>query len=303
MVRVNIASHGGASFMTAEIDETTTVKKLKEMIYKNKGVSPSRQQLIIEANHEATLLDEDSAKLMSTYSITNDSFKILFKDKGPQISPQIVNIFEYSGALLIYLLFLPLSIQPNLSINKGRSWELMACQQIAAFLWVSHYLKRLIESLCVHNHGSHTVPTFSLLKECVYYWGFAALIGWSVNRPLAEEPSRWRVMVGFPMFCMAMFCNMICHVQLKYLRPKGTNKVGLPRGFLFEYVDCPNYFCEIMMWVAFNVVTGFTVAGVTFCVFGAVYMTMAAKARHAQYKKIYRNKYPRFRKIIFPFIY
>lgn len=302
MVRVNIASHGGASFMTAEIDDTTTVKQLKEMIYKNKKISPIRQQLIIEDNHEPTIIEDDNAKLVSTYSITNDSFKILFKDKGPQVRPEILNVLEYSGALLIYLLFLPLNIEPNLSINKGKTWQMTSSQQIAAFLWVSHYVKRIAESIFIHNHGSHTVPTFSLVKECVYYWGFGALIGYSVNRP-ATTFSHWNVRIGFPVFCLAMFCNLICHVQLKYLRPQGTNKVGLPRGFLFEYVDCPNYLCEIVMWIGFNIVTGFTPAGIAFCVFGAVYMTMAANRKHAQYKKIFRNRYPRFRKILIPFIY
>ena len=303
MVRVNIASHGGASFMTAEIDETTTVKDLKEQIYKNKGVHPIRQQLIIETNHEPTIIEEDNVKLMSTYSITNDSFKILFKDKGPQVSPVVLNTLEYAGAIIAYLLFLPLSIEPNLSINNGKTWALRSSQQIALFLWVSHYVKRLIESFLIHNHGSHTVPTFDIVKECIYYWGFGALVGWSVNRPMTAEPPKWHVMVGFPVFCLAMFCNLVCHVQLKYLRPVGTNKVGLPRGFLFEYVDCPNYFCEIVMWVGFNIVTGFTPAGIAFCVFGAIYMTMAATTKHAQYKKTFKNKYPRFRKIIFPFIY
>ena len=303
MVRVNIASHGGASFMTAEINDNTTVGDLRDMIYKNKGVSPIRQQLIIEKDHEATVLEDDKAKLVSTYSITNDSFKILFKDKGPQIHPQLVGLLEYAGALLIYLLFLPLDVEPNLSVNNGKTWQMNISQQIGAFLWVTHFVKRIAETLLVHNYGTLTLPALALVKGCIYYWASAAAVGWSVNRPAAGDLESWHVMVGFPVFCMAMFCNLICHVQLKYLRHQGTNNVGLPRGFLFEYVDCPHYLCEIVMWAAFNVVTGFTPAGIAFCVLGAIIMAINAKSKHVAYKKKFRARYPRNRKILIPLVF
>lgn len=50
-------------------------------------------------------------------------------------------------------------------------------------------------------------------------------------------------------------CNLISHLQLRYLRPAGTTVRKIPRGFLFELVSCPNYTCEILAWISFSFMT------------------------------------------------
>lgn len=42
-----------------------------------------------------------------------------------------------------------------------------------------------------------------------------------------------------------------CHLILSNLRPARSSgiTIGLPRGFLFEFISCPNYTAEIMGWV------------------------------------------------------
>jgi very-long-chain enoyl-CoA reductase len=72
--------------------------------------------------------------------------------------------------------------------------------------------------------------------------------------------------------------------MLRNLRSPGGNERRIPRGFLFEWVSCPHYACEIASWVGFNLVTG-TLGGVLFMCLGAAILSAWAHARHVAYKK------------------
>ena len=83
------------------------------------------------------------------------------------------------------------------------------------------------------------------LTEYVYYWGFAAWIAWSVAAPAHRAPPFAEQMAGLFLFVLAEAGNARAHVMLRLLRPAGTNQKRIPRGFLFEWISCPHYACEI----------------------------------------------------------
>lgn len=44
--------------------------------------------------------------------------------------------------------------------------------------------------------------------------------------------------------------------MLRNLRPEGTTKRAIPKGYGFGLVSCPNYFFETLAWTAVTVMTG-----------------------------------------------
>lgn len=44
---------------------------------------------------------------------------------------------------------------------------------------------------------------------------------------------------------------MLTHLNLRSLRPAGTRTRAIPKGYGFNLVSCPNYFFEMVSWVAF----------------------------------------------------
>jgi very-long-chain enoyl-CoA reductase len=234
-----------------------------------------------------------------------DGAKINFKDLGPQVDYQMVFIMEYMGPILAYLL---VYLRPEWlygvdTTNTPIQWV----QNLACICWMAHYAKREFETLFVHRFSHGTMPLFNLFKNCSYYWGFAAYVAYFVNHPKYTAPSETHVYVGLTIFIICELSNLYCHIILRNLRPAGSKERKIPRGFLFEFVSCPNYTVEILAWLGFNIMTQ-SIAGYLFMFAGAYQMFIWAAGKHRNYKKQFNGEngnalYPRNRKMIVPFLY
>ena len=300
-VHIKVSSPGGRAYGEVEADLDSNVTALKKQIQARlvPKAAPARQRLTIAGRDQPIVLD-DLTPLSEYIKPDQELCEVVYKDLGPQIAFLPVYIMEYLGPWVLYPLF-ALRVVPV--YGSKQHVPMTDVQKVALLLWTVHYTKRILESIFVHEFGTLTMPVFNLFKNCAYYWSFAAFVGWNVNLPAEVEPPQWHLAVGFPWFCVFMLLNFVCHMRLKYMRPKGTNAFVIPHGGLFEYITCPNYFCEIMTWFGFNILTGFTVAGVLFNIVGALQMLQWAKQRRAKYVKLFGNKWPKKRYVLFPFIY
>ena len=178
----------------------------------------------------------------------------------------------------------------------------MRTQTLATYYWCGHYAKRILETLLVHRFSHATMPIRNLLKNCSYYWTFAALVSYFVNHPAYTPP-----LGGDEVYlnaCLALAClfqagNFVCHVMLTNLRKPGETGYKIPPGFLFEYITCPNYTCEILGWLMFNLATQ-TAWGYAFMLAGAYQMCVWAQGKHRRLKKTFGNKYPKNRYVVLP---
>jgi len=296
---VKVSSAGGAQFgsVTANLDDNVMALKKEIQARLKPGLKPCRQRLT-KGGKEGPVLDD--LKMLSEYiGEGEEMIEVCLKDLGPQIAFRPVYIAEYLGPWAIYALF-ALKILP---VYKNPETPLNINQKVAFMLWMTHYTKRLLETIFVHEFGTLTMPVFNLFKNCLYYWSFAAAVGFNVNLPNAQDLPSWHLYLGFPWFCTFMLLNFMCHMRLKYMRPKGTNDFVIPHGGLFEYITCPNYFCEIMTWFGFNILTGFTPAGVAFNIVGTLQMLQWARQRRDKFIKLFGSKWPKNRYVLFPFIY
>jgi len=303
-INVKVTSRGGRQYgcVTADLDQNVIALKKEIQARLLKNTKPCRQELKIAGRDQPVVLDDVTplSEYVKDIDPLPDEIEVVYKDLGPQIAFRPVYIFEYIGPWAIYIFF-ALRILPVYG-NKTM-YPLNTNQKLAFFLWMTHYTKRLLETIFVHEFGTLTMPVFNLFKNCLYYWGFAAAVGYNVNIPTDHDLAPWHLYLGFPWFCIFMILNFICHMQLKYMRRPGCNDFVIPHGGLFEYITCPNYFCEIMTWVGFNILTGFTPAGVLFNICGTAQMIQWATQRKAKFIKLFGDKWPRKRYVLFPFIY
>jgi very-long-chain enoyl-CoA reductase len=192
---------------------------------------------------------------------------------------------------LIY--FLPAFVYPWASEIPPKT----RAQSLACAYWVFHYAKREYETFFVHKFSHATMPLRNLFKNCMYYWSFAAYVSYFVNHPLYMPPSEMQTLLALAFALLCQLSNYRCHVILANLRPGGTGAYVVPRGFLFDYITCPNYTSEILGWVSFAVATQAAPAA-AFALVGAAQMAAWAAGKHARLRKTFdgrdgREKYPK----------
>ncbi|GAB4814030.1 hypothetical protein N2152v2_001076 [Parachlorella kessleri] len=255
---------------------------------------PTRQRFTLPAKQgQRSGQPLEAGKKLSDYGLEDGSV-LVFKDLGPQIGYRTVFFFEYLGPLLVYPLFyfFPQLLYP--SFKPPRRYPV---QELALCYWSLHYVKRILETFFLHKFNSSTMPLFNLFKNCSYYWGFAAFVSYFVNHPLYTPPPLTQTHAALAFSLLCQLANLRCHVILSNLRPAGTKGIGLPRGFLFNIISCPNYTAEILGWVGFTIATQALPAGI-FTLVGAAQMAVWAAGKHRRLKKTFdgkdgRPKYPR----------
>ena len=78
------------------------------------------------------------------------------------------------------------------------------------------------------------------------------------------------------------------------------DRYKIPEGFMFRYVSFPNYFGEILEWMAFAIMT-WSLAGLSFMIWTMANLVPRAIKGHQWYHNKFES-YPKNRKAIFPFI-
>jgi len=232
----------------------------------------------------------------------------------------VVSFIAYLGSFLLFplSLYLPLEHSKSLlfthlpyaasSLTKAQNKENL--EILILLLYLIHFLKRLIEVLKVHIYdtGCNVIEFFG---ASIYYWGFTVWIGLSCNPTIgfSGPPNNAFVIVGVLVMLIGEVGNGISHVQLRFLKTRKANKdLVLPKGFLFDYVDCPHYFFEMMSWAGFFLVS-WTLAGLCFFLVTVIVLFMRSNEKRVYYMKRYDGKEgkkfynPTGRKRLIPFVW
>jgi len=280
---------------------TTTIGEIKKKFaIERKKFQPSQQSL--KTNKNGKSLQDDVA--ISTLPAEGNRVVVYFKDLGTQIGWSTVFLAEYAGPLVIYLLVHCKSELFYEVTKYNYSWP----QKLAMYCWCGHYLKRILETVFIHKFSHETMPLKNLVKNCSYYWGFAAFIAYFHNHHLYTSAiyGDRQLYAGLALFLFSEIGNLSIHVLFKNLRPKGSTVRKIPYPtlnpftFLFTFVSCPNYTYEVLAWLGYSIMCQ-SLPGLIFTLAGFGQMTIWALGKHRAYKKEFNN-YPKSRKSIIPFV-
>ncbi|HEY4102241.1 MAG TPA: hypothetical protein VGM44_00055 [Polyangiaceae bacterium] len=213
---------------------------------------------------------------------------------------RVHNVLSYSFALIVFVLMIGWRMQV-----QGSSLSLNA--KLGALLWCAHFLRRTLESAFVHRYSKPRILPGDYLTEYIYYWGFGTWIAWSLAATTHHAPAFAQQIAGLAVFVLAEAGNARAHWMLRNLRAARTSEKSIPRGFLFEWISCPHYLCEILSWVGFNLLTQ-TIAGALFMLVGAGILGAWAHTRHVAYKKAFTGEagselYPVRRRALLPCLF
>jgi very-long-chain enoyl-CoA reductase len=216
------------------------------------------------------------------------------------VPPRAHNLVSYSVALLVFVAVAGVRVAVTAA-------SVPLAVVIAGALWCLHFARRAAESAAVHRYGKRRVPASDVVIEYAYYWGFAAWNAISLTSAGYRAPSAVLLAAGIGVFALAELGNAKAHRMLRDLRPSGTTRRVIPRGFLFERVSCPHYLFEIGSWIGFALVAQ-TWAALSFLLVGAGILASWARSRHVAYCKDFdgrdgRELYPPERRALIPGIF
>lgn len=229
---------------------------------------------------------------------------VYVKDLGPQLGWRFVYVIEYFGPLIIPPIFLYF-LRPYLYFNFENIPEPSWPQQLICALLVVHFLKREIETIFIHRFSLATMPARNIFKNCGHYWALAGVnIAYWVFRP--DSPTATNELKpilyygGLLLFVFGELANLNAHLILRGLRRPGTTERGIPKGFGFGLVTCPNYMFEILAWIGIYLLTGLSWSVLLFIVVGTLQMWEWARKKERRYRQEFGDKYKRKRFVVLP---
>jgi len=104
-------------------------------------------------------------------------------------------------------------------------------------------------------------------------------------------------------FFVAWYFEFEAHKIFARLKIKHPNTHSIPNGSLFNYVSCPHYLCEVIIYTCFMFLLGQAhLTGILVWFWVLTNQIIAATMSHNWYKKKFKE-YPRNRSAIIPFIW
>ena len=168
-------------------------------------------------------------------------------------------------------------------------------------LWNLHYFNRSIIFPLRKKHNSKCpilIIIFAIIFNIIngfingYYFG-------NLQTYNLEYIYNLNFILGFLIFLLGALINIVSdNILLKLKKEDGEYKI--PKGYLYKYISCPNYFGEIIEWGGFALMT-WSIPGLIFFIWTTCNLFPRAISHHKWYKNNFKD-YPNKRKAIIPFI-
>ena len=176
-------------------------------------------------------------------------------------------------------------------------------QTIACALITLHYVKRELETLFVHKFSAATMPARNIFKNSFHYWVISGLfLGYFIYGPTSSAAGPIEPILtyaGVLFYIVGELGNLAAHLTLGSLRSRGGKERGIPQGWAFKLVTCPNYMFETLSWTGIALVTR-SWAGLVFLAISGGQMWLWAKKKEMRYRREFGDKYKKKRSFMIP---
>jgi protein-S-isoprenylcysteine O-methyltransferase Ste14 len=165
-------------------------------------------------------------------------------------------------------------------------------------LWIIHYFNRtIIFPFRIKTKGKK-MPLVIVLSAFFFNIVNGLINGYFLSNINLHSVSIFLI-TGFLLFVLGLYINISSDNKLINLR-KIKKGYFIPKGGLFKYISCPNFFGEIIEWFGFALMT-FNIGSLSFFIWTCCNLIPRALAHHTWYKYKF-NEYPKERKAILPFL-
>ncbi|XP_009782383.1 uncharacterized protein LOC107812573 [Nicotiana tabacum] len=164
-----------------------------------------------------------------------------------------------------------------------------------------HFFKRVLEVLFVHKYsGSMDVEATTVISFSYFLSTVTMIYGQHLSQGL-PEPSIDLKYGGFIIFLVGIIGNFCHHYLLSNLRNKGEKEYKIPQGGLFNFVICPHYLFEILVFVGVSCISQ-TLYSISFTLGTMFYLMGRSIATRRWYQSKF-DDFPKDIKALIPYIF
>ncbi len=216
------------------------------------------------------------------------------KSWGPMISNRLGWVLMELPSLLAFSLFLWLG-----PVKKDTVIILLFV------LWAIHYVNRSLIFPFRTKTSGKKMPVVIALSAVFFNLINGGLNGYYLGFLTKGYDNSWltdpRFIIGFIVFYSGFMINQVADRKLLALRSKGADtSYKVPRGWLFEYISCPNFFGEMIEWSGFALMA-WNLPALSFLLWTVFNLIPRALSHHKWYKEKFAD-YPKGRKAVIPFV-
>jgi len=172
-------------------------------------------------------------------------------------------------------------------------------------LWAIHYFNRSFIFPFRTKTKGKKMPVIIMFSAIFFNLVNAGLNGYWLGFVTPPYPENWltdpRFIAGAMVFITGFIINQYADKKLIGLRRGGKSGYFIPRGGLFNYISCPNFFGEIVEWTGFAIMA-WNLPALSFAVWTAANLIPRALDHHKWYKGYFKEEYPKKRKALIPFV-
>ena len=216
------------------------------------------------------------------------------KGWGATVSPRVGwIIMEALSPLLFGLCF----------VLGGRTDSLVAW--VFLLLWELHYAQRSFLYPFLLPGPGKPFPLILVVLGFLFNLMNGYAVGYYLFLSGAAYPAEWlvspRFLCGAALFLLGFGINLHSDAVLRRLKREGGGAYQIPRGGMFRFISCPNYFGETLEWIGFAVLT-WSPPGLAFAFFTFCNLAPRAVTNHRWYRETFPD-YPAGRKAFIPFLW
>lgn len=212
-------------------------------------------------------------------------------DWGPMVNNTIGWVIMESASLITLLTFY--------LMGNG---EKTLTTWIFVGLWAAHYINRSFIYPFRQKDKKKKMPLVIMIFAICFNFMNGFVNGYYLGNFTDKYTIDWLYspffILGLIMFIGGMFINDKSDAMLLALRKPGEKGYKIPKGFLFNYVSCPNHLGEIIEWFGFAVLT-MNIASFSFAIWTFANLAPRSQAHHRWYKEYFPD-YPKKRKAVIP---
>ena len=170
-------------------------------------------------------------------------------------------------------------------------------------MWEAHYIHRAFIYPFSLRDKWKPMPVVVSFMGAVFNLGNAYLNGhYLFDLSGFQYTAGWlttpQFIFGALLFIVGFVTNRHADNILRGLRAEGEMGYKIPKGGLYRYISCPNYFGEILEWFGWAIVT-WSLTGLAFAIWTFANLAPRARAHHRWYHQNF-EEYPVERKALLP---